>query len=298
MSTTIPEDLVAIIPTYSPKRCTDDLLEFSQLLDEPFPPDSPPYIALWVRDLPTYLRAISCVSASSIERAIYRGHTNCSWRLIPSLMREEFFPKTPDSTEVESLENDLLSEFERACIQHPPNPGFRPKDRWELAALAQHHNLPTRLLDWTFDPSVALFFAIGFESGARRVDASCVWAISAPPERDSALSWPEPQTDKDMPVKLFLPPHVSPRIERQSACFTVHPSHYVKKYFHWIDGPRVLFLIHKRDKVNLRDALVANGTSRYRLFPDLDGLAAHLRDRIPPKYFPFDHHLRYLRGEA
>lgn len=86
---------------------------------------------------------------------IYRGVTKNSHELIPSIARG----KTKDSTggDVHSLEEDLLQEFKRLAISELE---ALPKNEFEWLFLAQHYGLPTRLLDWTANPLVALFFAV------------------------------------------------------------------------------------------------------------------------------------------
>lgn len=90
---------------------------------------------------------------SSRPEIIYRGTTDKSFQLIPSIGRGT---KDGLSGDINWLEDNLMAEFKRLTVpllKHPPTSDF------EWLFLAQHYGLPTRLLDWTSNPLVALFFA-------------------------------------------------------------------------------------------------------------------------------------------
>jgi hypothetical protein len=81
-------------------------------------------------------------SVSSIS--FYRGQSNSSWGLEPSLYRNGLLEK----------ESVLISEFLRVAPQHFENLGY-----FDTLVKMQHYGLPTRLLDTTLNPLVSLFFA-------------------------------------------------------------------------------------------------------------------------------------------
>lgn len=90
---------------------------------------------------------------------LFRGHADSNWPLVPSLIR---MARRSDlkSEHVSALENHLLQEFMKQAHLHL-TPQTIP-DKGDLLSwwtLMQHHHAPTRLLDWTYSPFVALYFA-------------------------------------------------------------------------------------------------------------------------------------------
>jgi FRG domain len=76
----------------------------------------------------------------------FRGLSNADYDLRTSLMRL-------GNTEA-SIERHLLRNFRK----YAHSDFERTSEEWYWVALAQHHGLPTRLLDWTYSPHVALHF--------------------------------------------------------------------------------------------------------------------------------------------
>jgi len=84
---------------------------------------------------------------------VYRGAADAAWPLFTSL-------DTLGGASNPHTKADLEEYILRSFIRYSrPYFGSPPVNDWEVLVAAQHHGLPTRLLDWTFSPLVAAHFA-------------------------------------------------------------------------------------------------------------------------------------------
>ena len=204
------------------------------------------------------------------DTTLYRGQRE-DWDLIPKIARI-----TPRSSTIED-EKNMVSSFHRQVQQYVSSP---PQNDWDLLALAQHHGMATRLLDWSRNPLAALFFAI--ENPAKNKSKNAVvWCFN--PESDDYVE----DLDNTSPFKpgrtrVFVPNTVTSRIRVQSGYFSVHnKSRTVKKFVSLQSNKRLKNKLHKIEiKPNhfsdFRYMLDHCGINRASLFPDLDGLCNHL----------------------
>lgn len=192
---------------------------------------------------------------------IFRGVSSEDYDLTPKIGR----PETRGLGYVQQNEKWILDEFRRGARAYIRE-GIEPKDWWEWLALAQHHGLPTRLLDWTYSPLVAAYFAVEKEG-----DNGDALIYSFTPAKTKTATDLSPFHCAN--VMRFDPPHLSPRIAAQSACFTNH-----------IDPTKALaenkglkrLIIAKDFCADLKRRLNNLGINRATLFPELDGLSGHL----------------------
>jgi len=105
---------------------------------------------------------------------IFRGHKLATYKLEPSVERET----SGKSLEFKSLESVMLDEFQKKARLHisfEDRPELQDKISW--LALMQHYGVPTRLLDFTYSPYAALYFALRDRPRDKRMSPPEVWAI-------------------------------------------------------------------------------------------------------------------------
>lgn len=110
-----------------------------------------------------------------------------NWSLEPSLHRAAN-DWAADFSELPDIERRMLRDFKRAYPSNPMQPRPEKDDDLGWLALMQHHGAPTRLLDWTYSPFVAAFFALDYLlSSPDRRRRAAVWALSAKPVENEAI---------------------------------------------------------------------------------------------------------------
>lgn len=191
---------------------------------------------------------------------IYRGQADNSWSLTPKAGRPEF------------LGNDLstFSDWKNKAVAFTDF----PKHDLECLAIAQHHGLATRLLDWSNNPLVAAYFACKDEPC--KDGAIYVFFPSNLIEAESFNIYGQVDTT----IKHYIPRSIASRIINQSGRFTYHSDPSKPIEFDEIgdpfDGQQLKkILIPKEIKEEIIDELNIYNINEIGVFPDLDGLSRH-----------------------
>lgn len=194
---------------------------------------------------------------------LFRGQQNSVWELIPKIGRKDFAKSVPSYFKEDFILNSWLRYSEQLITS-------KPKDRWDELTLAQHYGLATRLLDWTKNPLVALYFATcDFD---KDVDGS-VFIMNF---KNETL-----KTDKLDPFDanqsgVFYPRGLSARVINQRGVFTL--SHKPKNSLNKL-LPNYEFIklkIDKKSKKELQKQLELYGINEFSIYQDLDNLSNYL----------------------
>jgi hypothetical protein len=226
----------------------------------------------------------------------YRGVRDAAYDLSPTLYRRK---DITTFAEFAALEQTLLTSFKH---RSPPFVGKPPTDALELLFLMQHHGIPTRLLDWTENPFVSLFFALESVRTEKDQQDAAVWALNPMLLNKLSLSsyshegiisagddilrgyepMKEPRTAGNNPVALYGV-HNSQRIVAQRGVFVLSAVNITP--LNKIDFPSagdsllMKMTIPKDKKKQMFEQLFNMGITDSVLFPDLDGLAREIKTR-------------------
>jgi hypothetical protein len=228
------------------------------------------------------------------EEIWYRGDSNKEHRLAPTLLRC-FKNQKFTEDDVCELESNLFFEF----LAKARTGDGSALDHWDVLFLMQHYRAPTRLLDWTEVLYVALYFAVAYLTPGQtpRLFMINPYAWNEEFTGSRELFWPryfgwdpkkkeyyeygeildEGGADWKYPIALY-PPQRDARLSSQRGFFTIHG--YDSRPLDAI-SPRLIAAIDLKPRAvsEVKKALEYSGFNEFSLFPDLEGLSRHLKNK-------------------
>lgn len=226
---------------------------------------------------------------------LYRGMPDASFHLTTSLRQN-------CKQQSKNIEPSILRNFTKYAANSDPTIG---SSVWRQMILGQHHGLPTRLLDWSYSPLIALNFAVTEQKlthmdrhdcavwrmdmaelhsmlpqtyqDIRRANKSTAFTVDMLKEVAPTLQ----QYDRDMgdhSMVVIEPPSLDPRIVNQYSFFSVIPSEMenIEEYLFTHTEHTVKYIIKKELRWRIRDMLDQLNINERIVFPGLDGLSAWL----------------------
>lgn len=248
--------------------------------------------------LQEFTQFIEMSSPNHSDSLWYRGCGRSSYDLVPSLYRH---PTIHGIEQLLELESKILDRFKQRSV---PYLNRTIEGDLDYLFLMQHCGVPTRLLDWTENPFIALFFALTSapfvvsEGNCTFAEDAAVWVLNPNPwniralehlsfaggilspsdkKMDGYAPTSESSLMKSEPIAIFGP-HNSARIVAQRGVFTIFGKNresmngiYTRLNFPQDSLQKLIVPSGKID--GLLQSILSIGFTDSVVFPDLDGLA-------------------------
>ena len=213
----------------------------------------------------------------------FRGHGSSEFLLKPSLLR---------TVRGVDKEMELFSEFKRLST----GIGAVYSNEWHALIDMQHYGIPTRLLDWTNNLGVALYFAVSSSvlhspmslyimDPMELNKLSKKKGIPILPDDTMGLFYIKNYVEKDpfpeqYPIAVKCD-SLNSRIKAQSGMFTIHGDEENANDIitTMLDKKSAIYRIDISSEAisSLNDYFTFSGIHDYTIFPDIQGIASHLR---------------------
>jgi len=197
---------------------------------------------------------------------IFRGQSNKDWGLLPKSGRNGFSEKYTETLP----ERQVFNSWKRYAKSHISK---HPETEWDWLAIAQHHGLATRLLDWTKNPLVSAFFAC-IEN--KDIDGVIYYyKLTDVFELNERIT----STFDFKGFNIFFPSGLVSRIINQRGIFTItdKPTVGLEKQ---LKGDLKKIIISKEAKETIIMSLDFYGINKMSLYNDLDSLSEYLNDYV------------------
>jgi hypothetical protein len=216
---------------------------------------------------------------------IWRGQSSASWALESSFDRAV---RRTDAQPTEELAQRHLERFKRATRGRRSSTANSNLSDDEWWTLGQHYGLATPMLDWTYSPYVALYFAFLDNACADPEGTRAVWAMHM-----VSLEWLNMRaaSDASSDVMQFrlLDPFVdeNARLVNQNGIFTRGPvgmtlDGWTRKLVHESEHTIVMvkFSVNGEGRENCLRHLNQMNINHVTLFPDLEGASRHCNHQL------------------